>query len=44
MGTDSGKKIKKFLNIEKSIYYKKSSGGTSPQEIKKAIQIAKREL
>tara|TARA_B100000029_G_scaffold128913_1_gene122480 strand:- start:3530 stop:4927 length:1398 start_codon:yes stop_codon:yes gene_type:complete len=41
---DSGAKIKKFLNIENSITYKKSIGSTSPNEIKKAIQVAKKEV
>ena len=44
IGNDSGKKIKKFLKIESSINYKKSLGSTSPTEVKKAIQNAKREL
>ena len=44
IGNDSGKKIKKFLKIESSIKYKKSLGSTSPEEVKKAIQIAKKEL
>ena len=43
-GNDSGKKIKKFLKIDNSINYKQSSGSTSPKEVKKNIQIAKREL
>ncbi len=41
---NSGEKIKKFLNIENSIFYKKSMGSTSPNEIKKAIKIAKKEI
>ena len=44
MGNDSGRKIKKFLKIENSINYKKSIGSTSPKEIRKAIQVAKKEL
>ena len=44
IGNDSGAKIKKFLKIENSINYKKSLGSTSPKEVKKAIQIAKKEL
>ena len=38
------KKIKNFLKIENSINYKKSLGSTSPVEVKKAIQTAKKEL
>jgi len=44
IGNDSGAKIKKFLKIDNSINYKKSLGSTSPKEVKKAIQIAKKEL
>ena len=44
IGNDLGKKIKNFLKIESSINYKKSLGSTSPIEVKKAIQIAKKEL
>ena len=44
IGNDSGTKIKKFLKIDNSINYKKSLGSTSPKEVKKAIQIAKKEL
>ena len=44
MGNDSGRKIKKFLKIQNSINYKKSIGSTSPKEIRKAIQVAKKEL
>ena len=44
IGNDSGKKIKNFLKIENSINYKKSLGSTSPKEVGKAIQIAKKEL
>ena len=44
MGNNSGRKIKKFLKIENSINYKKSIGSTSPKEIRKAIQVAKKEL
>jgi len=43
-GSNSGEKIKKFLKIENSINYKKSYGGTSPKEVKKNIQIAKKEI
>ena len=39
-----GKNLKKFLKIENSINYKKSIGSTSPKEVKKSIQIAKKEL
>ena len=39
-----GVKVKKFLKIENSINFKKSLGSTSPKEIKKAIQIARKEL
>ena len=44
ISNDSGAKIKKFLKIDNSINYKKSLGSTSPKEVKKAIQIAKKEL
>ena len=44
IGNDSGKKIKNFLKIENSINYKKSLGSTSPKEVGKAIQTAKKEL
>ena len=44
IGNDSGAKIKKYLKIDNSINYKKSLGSTSPKEVKKAIQIAKKEL
>ena len=44
IGSNSGEKIKKFLKIDNSINYKQSSGSTSPKEVKKNIQIAKREL
>jgi len=44
IGNDSGKKIKKFLKIDNSINYKKSIGSTSPKDVKKNIQIAKKEL
>ena len=39
-----GENLKKFLKIENSINYKKSIGSTSPKEVKKSIQIAKKEL
>ena len=44
IGNNSGKKIKSFLKIESSINYKRSLGSTSPKEVKKAIQNAKKEL
>ena len=44
IGNNSGEKIKNFLKIENSINYKKSLGSTSPKEVGKAIQIAKKEL
>jgi len=44
IGNNSGKRIKSFLKIENSINYKRSSGSTSPKEVKKAIQNAKKEL
>ena len=43
-GQGSGKKIKDFLKIEKSINNKKSSGSTSVNEVRKAINIAKKEF
>ena len=41
---NSGKEIKEFLKLEKSIFYKKSYGSTAPNQVKKAIQLAKKEL
>ena len=37
-------KIKEFLKLENSVKCKTSFGGTAPQEIKKAIQKAKKDL
>ena len=44
IGKDSGEKIKNFLKIDSSINYKKSLGSTSPKEVKKAIETAKKAL
>ena len=39
-----GQKIKEFLKLKNSVKYKNSFGGTATQEIKKAIQKAKKNL